>query len=220
MTSKILLLGATGRTGRLVLEQALARGWQVSALARNAGALPQNAAGLSVTQGTPLNRGDVARAMEGCDAVISTLNNNRASDNPFARPVSPPNFMADSIARTLEAMQAQGIRRISLLSAAGAGNSFPEQPWLFRMLIRHTNLGHTYRDHDAVDALLRRSDADWTQVRAVMLGRNPGKGPVIVSYGGSPRPHFQISRDSVARFLIESLDDGALVGKAPTISQK
>ena len=220
MSRKILLLGATGRTGQAVLDKALARGWQLNALVRNPGNLTTAHDGLTVFEGTPLAAADLANAMEGCDAVVSTLNNNRTSDNPFAKPVSPPNFMADSIRNTLKAMESRGIKRIVVLSAAGVGDSFKEQPWLFRLLIKKTNLGHTYRDHDAVDAMLRASGTDWTLPRPVMLGKNPGKGPIIVSYNLVPKPHCQITRDSVAQFILDSLDDPSLIGKAPTLSQK
>lgn len=220
MTKKILLLGATGRTGHAVLEKALARGLQVHALVRNPGSLSVVHDGLTVFQGTPLDAVDVAKAMEGCDAVVSTLNNNRTSDNPFAKPVSPPTFMADSIRNTLNAMGSNAIKRIVVLSAAGVGDSFSEQPWLFRLLIKKTNLGHTYRDHDAVDAMLRASGTDWTLPRPVMLGNNPGKAPIIVSYNLTPKPHFQITRDSVAQFILDSLDNPSLINKAPTLSQK
>lgn len=219
MTRKMLLLGATGRTGEAVLDQALDRGWQVTALVRRPEALIPRS-GLAVITGTPLDSVAVAQALEGCDAVISTLNNNRTSDSFFAKPVSPPNFMTDSMANVIAAMQTQGVRRLAVLSAAGVGDSFAEVPWLFRMIIRHTNLAHTYRDHDALDALVRASGLDWTLARAVMLGTRPGTAPVTLSYGGQPQPHGQISRESVATFLLDSLDDPALVGKAPTISQK
>ncbi len=85
------------------------------------------------------------------------------------------------------------------------------------MIIRRTNLAHTYRDHDA---LVRQSGLDWTLARAVMLGDKAGKAPIIASYHGEPWPHRQISRESVATFLLDSLADPALIGKAPTVSQK
>jgi hypothetical protein len=53
-----------------------------------------------------------------------------------------------------------------------------------------------------------------------MLGDKPGTAPVIVSYGGAPRPHSQITRESVVAFLLDSLDDPALIAKAPTISPR
>lgn len=218
MTRRILLLGATGRTGEAALNQALSRRWQVNALVRRPEAL-QERAGLTVMAGTPLDPEAVSKAIIGCDAVISVLNNNRTSDSIFARPVSPPSFMTDAIRNTLAAMQLHGVRRIAILSAAGVGDSFKEAPSWFRMMIRHTNLGHTYRDHDSLDALVRASDRDWTLARAVMLGSKPGAREVVASYAGNPRPGMQISRDSVGKFLLDSLDDPGLIGKAPTISE-
>lgn len=106
MTHTILLLGATGRSGAAVLDGALERGWRVRALVRRPEALAPRE-GLEVLAGTPLDPDAVAAALTGCDAVISTFNNNRETDGFFAKPVSPPGFMTDSIANTIQAMKAQ-----------------------------------------------------------------------------------------------------------------
>lgn len=219
MTRKMLLLGATGRTGEAVLNQALDRDWQVTALVRRPEALTPRP-GLAVIAGTPLDSSAVAGALEGCVAVISALNNNRTSDSFFAKGVSPPNFMTDSIRNTIAAMRKHGVKRMSILSAAGTGDNFAEMPWLFRMIIKHTNVSHTYRDHDALDALVRKSGLDWTLVRPMrLMGDIADSPPVTVSYGMQPKPLARITRKSVATFLLDSLDDSELIGRAPTISQ-
>lgn len=77
----ILLLGATGRTGKHALAYALEKGHQVSILVRN----PERIApqpNLLIFEGDPANRIDLQRAMEGCRAVISVLNISRTSDFP------------------------------------------------------------------------------------------------------------------------------------------
>src|SRR5207237_10855750 len=68
-----LVLGATGRTGRLVVEQALAAGHTVTALVRSPEKVANGNANLRVVTGSATDKSDLARALEGADAVISTL---------------------------------------------------------------------------------------------------------------------------------------------------
>src|SRR5215472_13030251 len=121
---KLLALGATGRTGRWVLEYALGAGDDVVALARTPEKILARSPKLSVVRGTPENADDGLPAIRGCEAVISTLDNSRASDLPWARPVSPPMLMTGSIRNALAAMRRSGARRIVVLSALGVGDSF------------------------------------------------------------------------------------------------
>lgn len=220
MTRRILLLGATGRTGRMVIDEALVRGLEVVALARRPEALGPASAGLSVVSGTPASPDDVQRALAGCDAVVSTLNNNRASDLPWARPVSPPGFMTGAMRNAIGAMRALQVRRIVVQTAAGAGDSFADVPWIMRVLVRRTNLAHTYRDHDDQEALLAASGLDWTIVRPVGLHDGEPKGTLVVSRRNDPKPGMRIARQSVARFMLDALDQPTLLSDAPVLSER
>lgn len=217
---KVLALGATGRTGRWVLEYALRAGHDVVALVRTPEKISARSPKLSVVCGTPENADDVFAAVRGCQAVVSTLNNKRASDLPWARPVSPPTLMARSIGNALTAMRLTGARRIVVLSALGVGDSFTIAPAVVRFLIRWTNLRISYQDHEAQEALLRESTLDWTSVRAAILTNRQARGKLIVSYGGRPKPAMTIARAEVARFMVEILDQPAFFGKAPVISEQ
>ena len=67
---KILLLGGTGRTGRLFLKYALERGYRVNCLSRNSGRINKTV-GLEVFEGNPIDKTDLRRALWGCDYVVS-----------------------------------------------------------------------------------------------------------------------------------------------------
>jgi uncharacterized protein YbjT (DUF2867 family) len=220
MNQRILVLGGTGRTGQLVIDEALKRGAQVVALVRRPQALTRTDARLTVVAGDPSSANDVAGAMKGCDAVISALNNNRTSDAPWAKPVSPAGFMAGVMRNVLAAANAQGVRRVVLMSAAGAGDSFDDMPWIMRWLVRKTNLGHTFRDHDEQEALLKASGLDWTILRPVGLHDGEPRGSLIFSVRKDPKPAMRISRRSVARQLVASVADRATIGSAPVLSER
>lgn len=220
MIERILVLGGNGRTGRDVVDLALERGWGVNALVRRAESIEQQSDLLTVIEGSPMDFETVAKAMLGVDAVVSTLNNGRTSDNPWAKPTSPVNLMRISVRNAIDNMYVRDIRRISVLSAAGVGDSYADSPWVFRQLIRRSNMRQAFDDHNAVDELLRRSDVDWTQARAMGLaGRDP-KGRLVLSYGNVPKPGMFISRRTVATFLLDSLTDESLIGQAPVISER
>jgi len=69
----IVVLGATGRTGRLVVEQAIAAGHTVTALVRSPEKLAVRNPNLHVVAGQATDPSAVARALDRADALISTL---------------------------------------------------------------------------------------------------------------------------------------------------
>jgi putative NADH-flavin reductase len=220
MARRILMLGATGRTGSLALEYALAQGLEVTALVRRPAAVTVQSDRLSVVEGSPLNAADVKTALAGCDAVVSALNNNRTSDNPWAKRLSPSLFMTQSIRNCLTAMNEQGVRRIVVLSSVGVNESFDDAVFLMRWLIRNSNLQYTFQDHDAQESELRRSGLEWTAVRAALLTGGKKLKSLVTSYRNYPKPARTISRLHTARYLIDCLDDKTTFAKTPVISER
>lgn len=220
MALKLLVLGASGRTGRWILQYGLEAGHDIVALVRSPDKIVTKSRNLSVIPGTPENANDIVRAIGGCNAVVSALNNNRASDLPWARPVSPPMLMTRSAGNAVAAMRAIGARRIVVLSAIGVGDSFAHAPIVTRLLMHWTNLRVVFEDHEAQEALLRESGLDWTCVRAAILTNARSQRKLLVSYDGRPRAGMTISRSHVARFVIDILDKPVFFGKAPVISER
>lgn len=212
----LLVLGGSGRTGVHVLTQAVERGHRVRALVRNPDAVlaPD---GVELIAGTPAHIDDLRRAADGTDAVVSALNNSRASDNPWAKPVSPPRFMTDATRDTLTVMKGNGIRRIAVASTVGAGDSWATLNPLFKGLIKTSGIRHGYNDHHGVDAVVRASDADWVLVRSVALSDAPPSGPLRAAAIGGEKPGMNVSRTEVARFLLDSLEDDTWLRQAPFI---
>jgi uncharacterized protein YbjT (DUF2867 family) len=215
--SSILVLGATGRTGEHVVEYALAKGYSITALVRNPAKLAQRA-GLTVVEGTPESQDDIAAAIAGTDAVISALGNVRTSDMPWAKQVSPPDFMAEATRRTVNLMVANGLRRIIIVSALGVGDSWSSTPAYLRWTVKYTSLGTVYADHNKVDAEIRQADVDWTSLRAVLLNDSPEGRQTQVRFVPDKPASMRISRRDVARFAVDAVADDTLIGTAPIIS--
>lgn len=215
----ILVLGGTGQTGRELTRQALARGHGVHVLVRSADRLGIVDPRLSVTVGTPMSAPDVQASMEGCDAVLSVLGIARTSAWPWAPLASPPDLMSTSIGNAVAGMRALGIRRIVVVSAGGVGDSVGDMPLMFGWLVRHSGIGAAYRGHEDQERILRESGLDWTALRPSMLRTTDRRGVVVLSYGGRPKPHPWISRSLLVGLALDAVDDPALVGRAPTVSQ-
>jgi uncharacterized protein YbjT (DUF2867 family) len=212
--AKILLLGATGRTGRRVLEFALIAGHEVVALVRSPEKITYNSDKLTIIEGDLSDAGDMARAIADCEVVISTLNNNRVSDSPFAKPLNPEDLMTKIMTNCVNAMKSESIRRIVVMTALGAGDSFDYSPWLFKFFIRKTNLGIAYRDHEGQEQVLKNSGLDWTVVRPVGLSDKPSKKKLGYAYGKPGKVSMMIERDKVAQYLVDCISNQESVGKA------
>ncbi|KAK5034302.1 hypothetical protein LTS07_003222 [Exophiala sideris] len=151
----ILVLGASGRTGQLVVSEALRRGHQVTVLVRKAKSF-EPAANLNVIVGTAEHKEDIVHCFQGNygkpTAVITTLAAPRASNSPFAKPLVPPFFMRDCMKNLTDVMREQEVTKLVVLSAFGVGNTFQQLYLPLRILFRYTNMAVQFEDHDAVDA--------------------------------------------------------------------
>jgi uncharacterized protein YbjT (DUF2867 family) len=212
----LLVLGGSGRTGIHVLSQAAERGHRVRALVRDPSAV-HAPSGVELIQGTPANIDDIRRAAQGTRVVISVLNNARASDNPWAKPVSPPMFMTDAARNTLTVMAEQGIRRIALASSQGAGDDWARLNPLVKAFINLSNIKVGFTDHTGVDHVVRASDTDWTLARAVALTDKPAAGPLHAAEPGTTAPGRWINRADLARFLLDAVDEETWIRSTPLV---
>ncbi|MFD5133676.1 NAD(P)-dependent oxidoreductase [Streptomyces olindensis] len=212
----LLVLGGSGRTGIHVLREAAARGHRVRALVRNPDTV-RAPAGVGLVRGTPANIDDIREAARGTEAVISVLSNARASDNPWARPVSPPGFMTTAARDTLAVMDEQDIHRIVLASTQGAGDDWAHLNPVAKAFIKASNIKAGFADHDGVDRTVRASHADWTLARAVALSDRPAGGRVKAAERGTGRPAPRISRADFAGFLIDAVEKDAWIRRAPLV---
>ena len=215
---KLLLLGATGRTGKLITETALQKGYPVNCLVRSPEKLLIDHHNISLFEGSPLDKDLLQKAMIDCDAVVSALNVSRTSDFPWAKLRSPKNLMSDTMKNVIALMNEQQVKRLIVCSAWGAAETKKDIPYWFRWFIDNSNIGAAYQDHERQEAIIKDSTLDWTIVRPVGLTNSKKERQVIVSYDNLPKPKMTISRHGLAQFMIDSLNDESLIGKLPVIS--
>ncbi len=174
---KLTIFGATGRTGHLLVEQALAAGHEVTAFARTPAKLGQTNDRLRVVQGDLTNAAQIEAVIQGADAVLSVLG---PSNNQATFEISRGTNLI------LSAMQKTGVRR--LVISAGAGVHDPlDRPGaadkVIGALLKLT-ARNVYEDMMQAVAKVRASDLDWTIVRVPMLTDDPAKGDIKVGYLG------------------------------------
>lgn len=202
---KIALFGATGRTGRLVLDQALAAGHTVTALARTPDALPAHER-LSVVKGGMHDGAAIDQVVAGADAAISCLGTvNR----------KPNTELSDATRLILARLAAAGVERSVWVTSIGCGDSLPQlRSFVFRELIVKRLAKNIWADKDRQEAAIAESAGAWTIVRPGGLTDKEPTGAWTVIGGGDAQPtRIMIPRADLAAMLLAAAQDPALARK-------
>jgi uncharacterized protein YbjT (DUF2867 family) len=208
---KLLILGASGATGRWLVTLAAQAGHDVTALVRPSTAFDAPA-GVRVIRGDVVDPAIIATAVENKDAVASCLGIRRASKFPWAPILSPPDFTASVASALIPAMSHAGVRRVVAISAGGVAESITQLTTPVRWMVGAGTIGVAYRDLAEMERLLSASLLDWLAVRPVTLMNGPPTGRVgkVEKYG-----LFSIvRRTDVAAWML-----GALARPTPYVEQ-
>lgn len=219
MNNRILIYGATGRTGKLAVEYALSKGYSVTALVRNPDKMQLEHERLTIIKGSPVNINDVRLAMKDCTSVVCVLSGLSAKEAFSFKKITAPHILKRSIENSIQCMREYGIKRIISLSSIGVGDSHRYAPGFMRLIIRLTNFKLVFADHDDQEQLLMHSGLDWTIARPVALNNNEQSGELVISYDKKPSP-FRMSRKQLAKFIIDNIDAAAFIHKAPLLSER
>ncbi len=214
---KLLLLGATGRTGKQVLALALAKGYKVTCLVRNPDKV-QTSNNVTIIQGDANNMDDLESALQNNDSVISVLNVARKSDFPWAPLRTPKKYMSEVLSKLVILSNTYPIHRIVICSAWGVSETKKDIPFWFRWLIDMSNIGVAYKDHERQEEVLESSRWNWSIVRPVGLTNTTKNQTIIESINNEPKPGLTIGRRAVAEYLLKCLEKEVLIGKKIVIS--
>jgi putative NADH-flavin reductase len=217
---KILLLGATGRTGKHILDRALQHGHNVHALVRNKQKVSTTHSNLVLFEGDPLDKNILSVAMQGCEAIISALNISRTSDFPWAKLRTPKDFLSSVASNIIEIAPQQNIQRYIFISAWGVAETKKDIPSWFRWFIDHSNIRYPYIDHERAEELLKTSSLQFTAIRPVGLTNFKNQKEIIVSLDNTPKPKLLISRRGLARFVLDVLEKGLYKREIVVVSEK
>ena len=211
LAMKLLVLGATGRTGARVVDRALDQGHSVRAVVRDPGKLAAAGDRLEVVKGSATDPAVLERAVVGQDAVVCAIG-----------PRSPAalvrcDLMRSSMNALVPAMEREGVARLVLLSALGAGASASVAPVPLRLAFR-TILHAVGKDKRESEHYVRASGLDWTIVYPPALTTGPGTGSYrageALRVSGVPK----ISRADLAEFMVGQVRSPTYRRKSAVVS--
>ncbi len=207
---KLIIFGATGGTGRKLVEQALEQGHAVTAFARNPAKLDIKHANLQIVQGDVMNSDSVEQAVQGQDAVLSAIGAPDKSKEPVR---------SEGTQNIIGAMEKAGIRRFISLSTIGIGDSREMLPFYYKYILVPLFLRHAFADHEVQENYIKESRLDWTIVRPAALTDGNRTGAYRQGFPVSEKNlKLKISRADVADFMLKQLTDDTYLHQTPGVS--
>jgi putative NADH-flavin reductase len=206
---RVTVFGATGGTGRSVISQALDAGDKVTVLARTPDALAEFGDRIAVVGGDVLDRGVVARAVDGAEVVISALGigMHRHATTVYSR----------GTANIVDAMRDAKARRLLVVSTSSL-----ELPSRFAeravAMVLHRILAAPYADMAIMEDTVRASALDWTLVRAARLTNGAVTGRYRTAVDAKLRGCWSISRADVAHYCLTHAADTRTFGHTVEIA--
>jgi uncharacterized protein YbjT (DUF2867 family) len=200
---KIAVFGSTGGNGRLVLAEAIRRGHEVTAFAREGSALVEVAGLAGVVQGDGRDRDAVEKAVTGQATVIVTVSGRGEAD------------VVTGIAWTVTAaMESLGVSR---LVAASAYGMVATRPYVMAGLVRKI-FAQGFADQAAADRIIAASELDWTILRGTRLTAKPAKGPGRHSTELFTKGPYSLPRSAFAAALVDLAQDRTTVRQTVNIT--
>lgn len=192
---KVLIIGATGPTGRELTTQALDEGHDVRLFVRNPAAVSVWSPRLEIVQGDVQEWKDVGRAMRDVNAVLSALGT--GSD------LRKTTIFSEGTAAILWGMAEAGVRRLVCVTSGGTVDDVKEPFW-FRNVGRRF-LRHIFTDQRKAEERIRASEADWTIVRPPRLLNGPKRGRYEVESETAAGHSYEITRADLAEFMVREM---------------
>ena len=187
---KLFVIGATGRTGREIVQQALERGHYVTAFVRSPESMTLKNDRLTVLTGDAMDENQLFEAMQNHDVVLSALGPRKV--------FKPSSLLHDSALATTRAMKRAGVKRLLVLSAAA---HFPGIPNRIVSFVLRSHM----RDSRAMEEVVQTSGLDWTIARPPRLTEED-----YTSYrrreGAAPKMGFTLARKAVAAFMLDAIE--------------
>jgi putative NADH-flavin reductase len=206
----ILIVGATGGTGRHLVTQALERGHLVTAFTRNRERVPTRHPRLVAAQGDVLHYRSLDQAVRGQGAVISALGHKRW--------FYPNRILSTGTGNLVRAMETHGVRRLICETALGIGDTRGRAGLYYTLFVAVFILPFYFHDKERQEAIIRGSSLDWVIVRPGRLtnGRRR-RGYRHGSDVGHRLWTCRISRADVADFMLRQLGDDSYLRRSPGV---
>lgn len=195
---RVIVFGATGGVGRLVVEQALGAGHIVTAVVRDPTTYTFRHALLTVVRGDVMDAATLDAPMTGQQAVFSALGS-KGNGKTTVYSVGTANI--------INAMDTHKVKRLIAVTSVGVEAQDPSFGFIYGTIMRRLFIKNFYADMRRMETVVRASDTDWTLVRPSRLTDDPGRGSYRTSTGKMPPKGMKIARADVAHVMLECLDE-------------
>lgn len=214
---KLVVLGASGGCGRHLVRLGAARGHEVTAVGRDASKVSAQASAPNarVLAGDLTSASFLRDAVRGQDAVLSALGLKASGFAPWSS-IETPDFLDRSTAALIEAMKAEGVRRVMAISSGGVGDSYAAMPAAFKAVIGASVLRKVMPLLDRMEKAYLASGLDVCIVRPSGLTDEPATGRAVVAtrYAG----RATIPREDVAAWMLDRIAEPAFTARTPMIT--
>lgn len=194
---RMLVIGATGGTGKAVLKQGTANGHRMVALARRPEVLDAIGPGIEVMRGDVRDRTSLRNAMSGCDVVISCL----GVGGLFAARKAGT-LLSEGMGNVVGEMVATGNNRLVAVSSVGVEDDGTEG-FVYHRILKPLFLAPLYADMSVMERIIQSSELDWTILRPPRLTNAPMGSPVKTKVGGNVPMARVMGRAALAHFIVQ-----------------
>jgi len=218
----VLVVGASGGTGRATVKQLLENGHKVTAFSRRATDQFEHTINLRIIDGDVMQNADISEAVKGQDVVIVVLG---ISENPvlvrlFASASTPRDVRSKGTKNIIAAMKKHGVSRLIVQSSFGVGETrgllrFTDR-LIFSLLLK-PQIKDTELQEQVVRASGNAGGIDWVLAQPVHLKDAKNSSEPYLSTQGKTR-QMSVTRRSVARFLADAVNRPDFIGKTVAIS--
>lgn len=203
----VLIFGASGKTGKLTVERALAAGHAVTVFLHTPGDQP---AKVRVLTGDAADPEAVRNAVADQDAVIDSIGGKT--------PYKATDLETTAARNIVAAMQKERVRRLIVVSMMGIGNSLEQAPFWYHYLLMPTYLHGATQDKTAMEAAVTAGGLDFVIARPPVLSDDPAQGSYTII--PAPATAHKITRADLAQFLVDSLIQNQYLGQAVVVANK
>ncbi|NNC34697.1 MAG: SDR family oxidoreductase [Croceitalea sp.] len=208
---KILVIGASGATGKHIIKQALLQNHKITALARKPNKIKFKHPNLTVVQGDVLKPKTLKLAIDGQDAVLSALGHKKF--------IIKTTILSRGTKNIIEAMQNASVKRLICITSLGINDSRFKMGIYYTLFVIPFILLFYFLDKEKQERLIEASQLDWTIIRPAQLTN----GNLRTNYKhGEKLGHYLltklVSRSSVAHFMLRELKEGYYMHQKPALS--
>lgn len=206
----LLIIGASGGTGKELVHQAMEQGHSVKAFVRDPDSVKLKHERLTIVQGNVLDCPSVERAMEGTDAVLSALGHKRW--------LIPTSILSEGTKNIIAAMKKRNVKRFVCETSLGVGDSRGKLGLYYTLFVIPFITFFYFRDKKRQEQLIEQSGLDWIIVRPGQLTNGKKRG--AYRHGTELGNYFltpSISRADTADFMLKQLNNDTYLHKAPAV---